>query len=116
MATNFVRPGAIVEATAPGGGTTAGTPYMIGGVLFGVAVTTAQAGATFRLGTTGVWTLPADSNLVITAGDRVFWDSGNNWVDKTSAAQVCVGVATTSKIQAGTTVEVLLGARTPAGT
>ena len=114
MAKTFVQPGDVVEVAAPAD-RTAGQGVLVG-TLFGVALHDALNTLPLRIGVSGVFTILADNNLVISAGERVFWDAANNWVDKTAAAQVCVGRATAAKAQAGTTVSVLLGAQTPAGT
>jgi len=112
MAKNFVQEGKSVTVVAPGGGVSSGDPVMIG-TLFGVALHDATAGASLEIATCGVWTLPADIALSIDAGDRVFWDSGNGWVDETATAQQCVGVAVEDQDEVAETVKVLLGPVTP---
>jgi predicted RecA/RadA family phage recombinase len=117
MAQNFVQRGRVVTVMAAAN-ILSGAGVMIGVSLFGVATHDALNGAALEIDTEGVHTLPADNNLVIAVGDRVFWDAANSWVDKTAAAQVCVGVAVAAKLQAGTTVNVKLNGvnNTPAGT
>jgi predicted RecA/RadA family phage recombinase len=116
MAKNFNSTGKVVTVTTPAGGVSSGDPVMIGTALFGVATHSASAGAELELATEGDFTLPADNTITMSAGDRLFWDSTNGWVDKTSAAQVNVATCLEDKAQAGTTVRCKLGATTPAGT
>lgn len=122
MAYNYVKPGNVITVTSPTGGVSSNDPVLIR-TLFGVATHDAAEGAALELATEGVFTLPADNNLQIDVGDRLFWDATNSWVDKTATAQVCVGVAVpldtlsdVAKATAGTTVRVRLGANTAAGT
>ncbi len=109
MAATFVKPGDTITVVCPSGGRTVGDSVLIGVSLFGVATHTAAAAADLELAVSGVWTLGKDTSLVISAGDRVYWDVPNLWVDKTLAAQTCVGIATTSAGSSDPTVEVLLG-------
>ena len=89
---------------------------MVGANLFGVAAHDAASGADLELVIEGVFTLPKDNALAISAGDRVFWDSTNSHVDKTVTAQVNVGTCIKDAADVATTCEVKLGATTPAGT
>ena len=106
MATNFVAKGEIISVTAPED-VTAGVGVMVG-LLFGVAQSTVLSGAAVEIAVTGVHTLAADTGLTIGAGDRVFWDETNNWVDETSASQQCIGVAVEVQDTVAETVKVLL--------
>ena len=125
MATNFVQgTETTVTVAAPSGGVSAGKLVVVRG-LVGVAHSHATSGAACEIATKGgpVYTVPADTNLQIDVGDRVFYDTVNFWVDKTTTAQSCVGVAVpldtlsdVAKATAGTTVRVLLGGGTPTGT
>ena len=116
MANNFVQDGATVDATA-NAAVTAGTGMLIGN-LFGVALNTADNGAPVRLRTEGVVTIAKTSALAISIGDRLFWDATNKVVNKTSSAQVCVGVAVSAASNPSATVQIKLApvAVTPAGT
>jgi len=109
MATNFVQKGDVVTVVSPTGGVSAGDPVLIGVSLFGVATHDAVAGAALELGVSGVWDIAADTSLVIDEGDRVYWDATNGWVDKTLAAQTCVGICILDKVSAGPLARVLLG-------
>jgi predicted RecA/RadA family phage recombinase len=116
MANNFVQDGATVDAAA-NATVTAGTGMLIGN-LFGIALNDAASGAPVRLRTEGVFTIAKTSALVISIGDRLFWDATNKVVNKTSAAQVCVGVALSAAANPSATVQIKLApvAVTPAGT
>lgn len=115
MSKTFVQKGDVVTVIAPAGGVSSGDGVLIGS-LFGIATHDAAAGAELELGVSGVWDIAADTSLVIDEGDRVFWDGTNDWVDKTSTAQVCVGVCVLDKVSAGPLCRVLLRGSTPAGT
>ena len=81
-------------------------------------MTAAKNGVASSFITEGVVVISKTDSLAIAVGDRVFWDAANKCVNKTSAAQVCVGVCT--KAVAATagllTVQVKLGAYLPAAT
>lgn len=114
MAANFVQKGDVLTVTSPTGGVSSGDPVLVGTVL-GVALHDAVQGAELEVALEGIFTLPADNNLVMAQGERLFWDSTNGWVDKTSAAQFCVGIAAEAKTLTGTTVAVRLGYVGPSG-
>ena len=54
--------------------------------------------------------------LAISVGDRVFWDSTNKVVNKTTTAQQCVGVAVTAASNPSSTVQIKLGHYVPVAT
>jgi predicted RecA/RadA family phage recombinase len=115
MAKNFIQPGNVVTVTAPAGGVSSGDGVLIG-TLFGVAQTDAADGAEVEILTEGVVDLSKTTPLAIAAGDRLFWDAVNKVLNKTAAAQICVGVAVAAAADADATVRIKLGAMTPAGT
>ena len=115
MATNFVQPGKHITVTAPTGGAVSGEGVLIG-TLFGVAQYDAVEGAEVEILTEGVVDIGKTSALQIDVGDRLFWDGTNKVVNKTAAAQVCVGVAVSAVVNPSGTVRMKLGAVTPAGT
>jgi predicted RecA/RadA family phage recombinase len=47
--------------------------------------------------------------LAIAVGDRVFWDSANKVVNKTTTAQQCIGIAVEAAINPSPTVKIKLG-------
>jgi predicted RecA/RadA family phage recombinase len=113
MSKVFVQKGDVVTVVSPSGGVSSGDPVMISD-LFGVALHDAAEAAALEIGVEGIFNLPKDSNLIIAQGDRVFWDSTNGWVDKTTTSQVCVGRAVEGKDTAVTPIAVKLGPATPA--
>jgi predicted RecA/RadA family phage recombinase len=115
MATNFVQPGRHITVTAPTGGALSGEGVLLG-TLFGIAQYDAVEGAEVEILTEGVVDIGKTSALAIDVGDRLFWDGTNKVVNKTAAAQVCVGVAVSAAANPSGTVRMKLGAVTPAGT
>jgi predicted RecA/RadA family phage recombinase len=59
-------------------------------------------------------TIGKTSALAISVGDRLFWDSTNKVVNKTTTAQQCVGVAVSAAANPSATVKMKIGA-VPAG-
>jgi predicted RecA/RadA family phage recombinase len=116
MTTTFIQPGNVVEKAAPAGGITAGQGMLYGVSGFGIALNTAAATFPVQLATTGIFTIAKTSALVISDGDRLFWDNTNKVVNKTSTAQTCVGIAESSAVNPSPTVLIRLTAATPAGT
>ncbi len=112
----YVQDGATIDATA-NAAVSAGTGMLIGN-LFGVALNDAANGAAVRLRTEGVVQIAKTSALAINIGDRLFWDATNKVVNKTSSAQVCVGVAmsTVSNPSATVLMKIAPVCVTPAGT
>jgi predicted RecA/RadA family phage recombinase len=118
MATNYIQPGNVIEHLAPSGGVLAGQGLKIGAREFGVALNTAVENGAVQLATEGVFTMAKTSALVISIGDLLYWDATNKVVNKTAAAQVCVGVAVSAAANPSATVQIKLApvAVTPAGT
>jgi predicted RecA/RadA family phage recombinase len=115
MARNYIQPGAVLTMPAPSGGVLAGAPVLIG-TLFGVAQGDAAEGQDVEVLTEGVVELAKATPLAIALGDRLFWNTTDNALDKTATAQVCVGVAVAAAASADTVVRIKLGAVTAAGT
>lgn len=86
-------PQGTIELIAPAAGTTAGVGVLIG-QTFGVALETKTVGQTVRVGTKGVW-LMAKEAVQTDPGDTIFWNTGNNTVDKASAKAIgwCIETA-----------------------
>ncbi len=116
MTTTYVQPGDVVEKLAPSGGITAGQGMLYGVSGFGIALNTAAQGAPVQLATTGIFTIGKTSALVISDGDRLFWDATNKVVNKTASAQTCVGIAESSAVNPSATVLIRITGATPAGT
>lgn len=111
---NYVQPGEVLDLVAPAN-LVSGQAVLVG-TIFGCAVQAIASGAVGPVRISGVVTVPKDTNLIINAGDRVFWDAANAWVDKTAAAQVCAGRAVETADTAVASIKILLGPATPAGT
>lgn len=112
---NFIQHGDVLTlipaaAVASGGG------YLFGAALFAVATNDVDAGAPGEFKTSGVVALPKTGALAISVGDRVFWDPTAKVVNKTSTAQVCIGVAVEAAANPSDSVRVKLGAYLPAAT
>ena len=73
MANNFVQPGHVLTLTAPAGGVTSGSGYVIG-ALFVVALGDAAAGEPFEGQCSGVWELPKTSAQAWTEGVAIYWN------------------------------------------
>jgi len=106
MAKNFIHDGRRPVMTAPTGGVTSGDLVVIGAV-FGVALTSAAAGAQFTLAVGGVWTLPKASGAV-TAGAAVYWDATAKNITATAGSNLKVGVAEQAALTADTAMPIRL--------
>lgn len=115
MTTTFVQEGKTLML-APGADVANGVGYLHGATLFGIALQPVASGVAGPFATEGVFTIAKTSALAIAVGDRLFWDPTGKCVNKTSAAQVCVGVAVSASGNPSPTVQIKLGANTPAAT
>ena len=97
---------------APGAAVASGVGYLFGTSLFGVAINDVASGASGEFVTEGVVTIGKTSALAIAVGDRVFWDSTNKVVNKTTTAQQCVGIAVEAAANPSATVAIKLGCYT----
>lgn len=109
MAKNFVQPGKTLTFVAPTGGVTAGVGVLMG-VSFGIALQTAAAGATFDLGTSGVWDIAKLNTEVWLAQDKIYWDNANARATNAPAAGArLIGFAASAAANPTTTGRVRLG-------
>jgi predicted RecA/RadA family phage recombinase len=92
MAKNFVQEGEVVTLTAPGGGVSSGSGYIVG-ALFAIATADADAGEEFEGALTGVWTLPKSTPLQINEGAAVAWDNSAHDVVAPASGKYPIGVA-----------------------
>lgn len=111
----FVQEGDVITLT-PTAAVAAGVGFLFGAGLFGVALNDVAANAPGEFRITGVINVAKTSALAISVGDRLFWDAANKVVNKTAAAQVCIGVAVAAAANPSASVAVRLGSVTPAGT
>ena len=102
MSKNFIAPGDKLTVTAPYS-VTSGQGVLVGS-LFGVAQHDAANGAPVVIDRNGVWDLPKEAPLVISQGDRLFWDNTNRRLTKTATRNFQVSVATGAALSADTTV------------
>ena len=112
---NFVQRGDVLTL-APTADVAAGVGYLFGEGIFGVAVADVASGQPGAFIVEGVITLAKTSALAIAVGDRVFWNSANKMVNKTTTAQQCIGVAVEAAANPSPTVAVKLGPCVPVAT
>lgn len=106
MATNYRTDGRRVTCTAPSGGTVSGRLYIVG-IMFGIALTAAPAGATYALAIGGVWELPKATGA-LAQGVVVYWDAANSQVTATASGNTKIGVAETAAASGDSAVTVRL--------
>ena len=111
----YVQDGETVTIT-PNVAVASGVGFLAGAALFGVATNDVAANTPGEFKTEGVVTIGKTSALAIAVGDRVFWDATNKVVNKTTTAQLCVGVAVEAATNPSATVKIKLGAYLPAAT
>jgi len=107
MAKNYVGDDDVVQITSPSGGTTSGTPLVVG-ALFGVPLTTTAAGDPVAVAVEGVWELPKLSTAVLSAGAKVSWDATHGYINTPGTGLYPVGIATVAAGNGVTTVKVRL--------
>ncbi len=112
---NFTQRGDVLTLT-PAAAVSSGTGYLFGAALFGVATIDVANGVAGDFKTTGVVEIAKTSALAISVGDRLFWDAANKVVNKTSAAQQCVGVAVAAATNPSATVLMKIGQYLPVAT
>ena len=110
----YVKEGDTITAT-PGAAVAAGTGYLFGTSLFGIALNDVANGVAGEFITEGVVTIGKTSALAIDVGDRVFWDATNKVVNKTLTSQQCVGICVTAAANPSSAVKIKLGAYTAVG-
>ena len=115
MAKNFKQEGGMLTLT-PAASVAAGTGYLFGTALFGVALTNVASGTPGPFATAGVFELGKTSALTIAVGDRLYWDATNNVVNTTNTGQQCIGVAVSAAANPSSTVLVKLGQFVAEGT
>lgn len=92
MASNYKQPGDVIGFTAPAGGVTSGTAYLIGSLLV-VALVSAAEGAEFQGATGGVWSLPKTAAQAWTEGQKIYWNAGTSKADSDGTTGILIGVA-----------------------
>lgn len=89
---NYVQPGDTITLTAPAGGITSGTGLLVG-ALFGVAATSAAAGAEVEAVTRGVFDLTKAAGIDFAVGDKAYWNAAAKAVTDVAAGNTLIGVA-----------------------
>jgi predicted RecA/RadA family phage recombinase len=111
----YVQDGTVLQLT-PSADVAVGIGFLFGAALFGVAVTAATNGVASSFAVEGVVTIGKTSALAISVGDRLFWDSTNKVVNKTTTAQQQVGVAVEAAGNPSSTVKMKIVAGLPVAT
>lgn len=112
---NYRQDGDILTLT-PAAAVSSGVGYLFGSGLFGVATNDVAISTAGEFITEGVVEIAKTSALAISVGDRLFWDSANKCVNKTTTAQQCVGVAVAAAGNPSSTVYMKLGQYVPVAT
>lgn len=106
---NFIQDGVTLTLT-PAAAVDSGVGYLFGTGLFGVATGDVAISTAGEFLTEGVVEIAKTSALAISVGDRLYWDATNKVVNKTAAAQQCVGIAVAAAANPSSTVKMKLGA------
>lgn len=108
---NFAQEGDTLTLT-PNVAVASGVGFLFGVSLFGVATNDVAANTSGEFITEGVVEIAKTSALVIAVGDRLYWDPAAKAVNKTAAAQQCVGIAVAAAANPSPTVAMKLGCYT----
>lgn len=111
----YQQKGEVLTLT-PAAAVASGVGYLFGQALFGVATNDVAINTPGEFITEGVVEIGKTSALAISVGDRLYWDSVNKVVNKTSAAQQCVGVAVEAAVNPSATVKMKLVQLLPVAT
>lgn len=115
MTRAYIQDGKTLTLT-PAAAVSAGVGYLFGTAMFGVALNNVVISTPGEFITEGVVEIGKTSALAISVGDRLFWDSVNKVVNKTAAAQQCVGIAVEGAVNPSATVKMKLIASVPVAT
>ena len=99
-----------------GAAVASGIGYLFGAGLFGVATQDVAISTPGEFVVEGVVEIGKTSALAISVGDRLFWDSTNKVVNKTTSAQQVVGVAVSAASNPSSTVLMKIGQYLPVAT
>jgi len=95
-------------------GITSGQGIQVGAFLFGVAQSTGAQNALVAVEFHGVYDLAKESSLVVSVGDKLWWDNTARVLTKTATGNIAAGIAVAAALAADATVTALIGARVPA--
>lgn len=105
MAQNFIHEGEVIDFVAAG--TVTSGDVLFSGILPGVALNSGVSGDIISMQICGVFKLPKTTSLVISQGDKLYFNTGTKKVTKTNTDKY-IGVAVKAEVSAATTVNVLL--------
>jgi len=111
----YKQEGEVLTLT-PGAAVASGIGYLFGAGLFGVATQDVAISTPGEFVVEGVVEIGKTSALAISVGDRLFWDSTNKVVNKTTGAQQVVGVAVSAASNPSSTVLMKIGQYLPVAT
>jgi predicted RecA/RadA family phage recombinase len=100
----YVQRGETLTLT-PSAAVASGVGFLFGAALFGVATADVVISTPGQFQVDGVVTIGKTSALAISVGDRLFWDSTNKVVNKTTTAQQQVGIAVEAASNPSSTVK-----------
>lgn len=103
---NHIQEGKFLDYTVPSGGVTSGALVEFGD-LIGIAVTDGDENDVVAIAVTGVFEV-AKATGAITAGQSLYFDSGNDNLTTTAASNKFAGFAVEAQGSSDTTVKVLL--------
>ena len=104
---NYIQKGAVMSYTNASGSDIASGKAVVIGELVGVATGDIADTESGEVAFEGVFSLPKEAPLVISQGDKVYYDAAANEVDKTNT-NAFIGYAFVDAASADTTVQVLL--------
>lgn len=107
----FIQDGETLTLT-PAAAVAAGTGYLFGAALFGVALSDVVISTPGEFITEGVVEIAKTSALAIAVGDRLYWDATNKVVNATATAQQHVGIAVAVAANPSATVKMKLARAT----
>jgi predicted RecA/RadA family phage recombinase len=99
---NYVSAGRDVTLTAPSGGVTTGTVYLIGSILC-VAASTVAAGLPCVFATLGVFkNIPKTAGQAFAEGALLYWDDTNKALTTTASTNKKAGTCVVAALSADT--------------
>lgn len=111
----FSQEGEVLTLT-PSAAVASGVGFLFGAAMFGVATGDVVISTPGQFVVAGVVTIGKTSALAIAVGDRLFWDSANKVVNKTTTAQQQIGVAVDAASNPSPTVRMKIMQAVPVAT
>lgn len=103
---NFIQEECSITIPAPAA-VTSGKLVVVGS-LVGICSTDAASGVDVAIATEGVYSYAKTSALAIAVGDKVYYDSANDVLNKTASGNTLVGVAVAAAANPSDTVIFML--------